>query len=147
MIDIDESVYIDRPIDTVFDYTTDLSNNIHWQTDVSAAEQTSAGPWGLGATYRCVNRFLGQRFETEGFIARYEPRRLCTFRFTAGGVDGESSFLFESVNGGTRFTARARLKLEKFKLAGFLVKYKAKQQVRSDLVRLKTLLENGGSAG
>lgn len=147
MIDIDESVYIDTPIDKVFEFTTDLNNNVRWQTDVSVAELTSEGPLGLGATYRCVNRFLGQRFETEGFISRYEPHRVCSFRFTSGGVDGESSFLFESVNGGTQFTTRAKLKLNRYKLAGILLKYKAKQQVRADLVKLKNLLENGGSAG
>jgi uncharacterized protein YndB with AHSA1/START domain len=146
MIDIDETVYIDLPIEKVFEFTTDLNNNIRWQTDVSVAEQTSDGPLGLGATYRCVNRFLGQRLETEGYVSRFEPHRVCTFRFTSGGVGGESSFLFEPVNGGTRVTTRARLNLEKYKLAGFLLNYKAKKQVRTDLLKLKTLLENGGSA-
>ena len=144
MIDIEESVYIDKPIAKVFDFTTNLNNNPHWQSNVSLVEQTSQGPFGLGATYRCVNRFLGKQFETEGFISRYEPHRICSFYFTSGGVNGESSFIFESVNGGTRFTTAAKLEMETFKIAGFIVKRSARQQVRGDLKKLKKLLENGG---
>jgi len=142
MIDIEDSIYIDRPVRRVFSYATDLDKNRHWQTDVESAEQTSDGPFGQGATYRLVNRFMGRRFETEGEIADYVPNERCTFRIVSGPVRGEHSFVFESVNGGTRLTLRGLLDLKSMKAAGFLVRRKARQQVRKDLQTLKQRLES-----
>lgn len=144
MIEIKDSVYINQPVKKVFEFTTNLSNNAKWQTDIVVAEQTSPGPFGLGATYRCVNRFLGRRFESEGIISEFEPNKLCSFKFTSGSVSGESSYLFRSKNGSTQITTLGHLTLNNYKLAGFLVKRKARQQVRDDLQKLKRLLENGG---
>jgi uncharacterized membrane protein len=141
MITIEDSIYIDRPVRQVFSYATDLNKNAHWQTDVIHTEQTSSGPFGEGATYRMVNRFLGQRLETEGVISNFVPDQRCTYQLLTGPVRGRNSFLFEPVNGGTRFTTRGVLELQGLKLAGFLVRRKARQQVRNDLQKLKRILE------
>ena len=146
MIDLEDSVFIHQPINKVFEYVTDFENNPQWQTGIVTTEVTSTAPFGKGSTYSCVNRFLGFRFESEGIIAEYEPNKICSYRFTSGSVSGESSFVFETVNGGTKFTTRGKLKLKNLKLAGFLVNRKARRQVHSDLKRLKRILENGGLA-
>lgn len=146
MIDLKDSVFIHQPINKVFEYVTNFENNSRWQTGIVTTEVTSAEPFGQGSTYSCVNRFLGFRFESEGIIAEFEPNRICSYRFTSGSVSGESSFVFESVNGGTKFTSRGKLKLNNLKLAGFWVNRKARQQVRHDLQRLKRIMENGGLA-
>ena len=142
MIDIEDSVVIEQPVDRVFEFTTDLNNNAKWQSDIVVAEQTSEGRFGLGATYRCINRFLGKEIESEGVISDFEPDRICSFQFTSDSVSGESSYVFQPVNGYTKFTTVGRIKLNHFKLAGLLVKRKAKQQVRKDLEKLKKVLEN-----
>lgn len=144
MIDIEDSVIIARPVDSVFAFTTDLSQNARWQTDVALSEKTSEGPLCKGSTYRLVNHFMGKRFETEGVIAEYIPNRLCTYRFTSGPVAGESSYIFEPVETGTHFITRGQLDLKSFKAAGFIVKRMARRQVRKDLQTLKRILENGG---
>ncbi len=146
MIDLKDSVFIHQPINKVFEYVTNFENNSRWQTGIVTTEVTSAEPFGRGSTYSCVNRFLGFGFESEGIIAEFEPNRICSYRFTSGSVSGESSFVFESVNGGTKFTSRGKLKLNNLKLAGFWVNRKARQQVRHDLQRLKRIMENGGLA-
>ena len=69
MIDIEDSVIINQPVEKVFAFATNLENNICWQSDVILSEQTSEGPFGRGATYRLVNRFMGQFFDSEGVIA------------------------------------------------------------------------------
>ncbi|MFZ0131790.1 MAG: SRPBCC family protein [Desulfobacterales bacterium] len=141
MIDIEDSVTIDRPVESVFAFATNLANNTCWQTDVILTEQTSTGPFGEGATYRVVNRFMGQYFDSEGIIAEYVPNRSCTYRFTAGPVAGESRFIFEEVDGGTRFVTRSTIELKNFKKLGFIIRRKARHQVRNDLWKLKELLE------
>ena len=143
MIDIEDSVIIHQPVEKVFAFATNLENNSCWQSDVILSEQTSEGPFGRGATYRLVNRFMGQFFDSEGIISEYVPNALCTFCFTAGPVAGESRFIFEALDGGTRFLTRSNIELKNMKMLGFLVKRKARHQVRNDLQKLKKILENG----
>jgi uncharacterized protein YndB with AHSA1/START domain len=143
MIDIQERVFIDQPVERVFEYVTDPGNNALWQSGILETAVTSKESLGVGSTYRCVNRFLGVRFESAGEIVEYEPNRICTYRFTSGSVSGETRFTFESQNQGTLLTTSGRLKLKHLKLAGFLVNRKARHQVRTDLQKLKTIMENG----
>ena len=143
MLKFRESVIIQQPIETVFTYTTDLNNNTQWQTDVLEVKQTSDGPFGPGATYRCVNKFLGKRIEANGVVSEYEPERKCSFKFTSGPVTGESSYIFEPVSDGTQFTTTGELTLSLFRLAGWIVNRMVREQIKNDLQRLKQVLENG----
>ena len=143
MFEFEDSVIIDQPVEVVFDYATQLSNNAKWQSDIIEVNQVSGGAFREGAVCRLVNRFLGQQYESEFIISAYEPHRKCAYHFLSGPVTGQSSFVFESVNGNgcTKFTTRGRLQLQQFKLAAFLVQRKAKKQIREDMHRLKRILE------
>jgi uncharacterized membrane protein len=127
----ENSVIINQPVQQVFEYVTDFNNNVAWQTDILEMEITSEGAFGRGATYRCVNRFMGKRLETKGRVTEFEM------------VTGTSSLDFETVEGGTRFTASGDLDLAYFKLARLLVKRKIHQQLKGDMRNLKAILENG----
>ena len=142
-MNFENSVLIDRPVEQVFQYVTDFSNNSRWQTDLLDMEMTSGGNFGQGSTYRCVNRFMGQHIETEGLITEYEPDRQCSIRITTGPVIGTSNLCFEAVNGSTRFTTAGELDLTFFRLAKLLVKRKIKKQLTNDMAKLKAILENG----
>jgi len=143
MLRFNESVHIQQPVDRVFSFATDLNNNLEWQTDVLEVELTSGGSMGPGATYRCVNEFLGQRIETEGVVSEYEHGKKCSFTLTSGPVTGQSSFFFEPIQDGTRFTTTGELNLNMFRFAGWLIGRMAKEKIRNDLAKLKTILENG----
>ncbi len=143
MVRFKESIHIRQTVESVFSYATDLSNNIQWQSDVLDVQQTSEGPFGLGATYRCVNRFLGKKIETEGMISEYAPERRCSFRFTSGPVTGESTFLFEPAKNGTKFTTVGEVDIGLFRMAGFIIRRAARAQIKNDLIKLKQVLENG----
>jgi uncharacterized membrane protein len=139
----ENSVMINQPVATVFEFVTDLKNNPKWQTDILELELTSEGRLELGSTYRCVNRFMGKRIKTEGVITEYVPDRTCSFRIVAGSVTGVSNFFFEAVDGATRFTTAAELDLGFFKLGKIIVKRKINQQLKNDMLKLKNILENG----
>jgi len=144
MIKLEDNVIIHRSPDTVFAFTTDINNNPKWQSDILEIEQITEGTFGRGSTYRCVNIFLGRRFESQTTVSEYIPVRKCSYRIKAGSINGENSFIYEPVNGGTKFTTRVRLRLGFFALAGGLFKRTAKEQINKDLDRLKKILENGG---
>ncbi len=144
MMKFENSVIINQPVIKVFDFVTNFDNNTKWQTDILELETTSGGRFEQGATYRCVNRFMGQRIETEGVITDYVPDRTCSFRITSGAVTGESNFFFEAVAGATKFTTTANLDLRYFKMGKIFVKRKIYKQLKNDMFQLKRILENGG---
>ena len=113
------------------------------QKPVTVKMTITEGPFGVGATYRCVNRFMGKEIETEGVISEYAPEKKCSFRFTSGPVTGESSFIFEPSEDGTVFTTVGELDIGLFRLAGFMIRRAARAQIKNDLLRLKAVLENG----
>lgn len=143
MMKFENSVIIHHPVNKVFDFVTNLNNNTQWQTDILELEMTSEGRFELGSTYRCVNRFMGQRIETEGVITDFVPDQACSFRITSGSVTGESNFFFEAVEVTTKFTTTANLDLRYFKFGQILVKRKIYQQLKNDMLQLKRILENG----
>ena len=143
----ENSVIINRPINKVFDFITDFNNNPIWQSDILELAITSEGRFGLGSTYRCVNRFMGKRIESKGVITEYVPDRACSFQIKSGSIRGESNFFFETVNGSTKFTTTADLDLKFFILGRTIIKRKIYKQMKNDMLQLKSILENGGGAG
>jgi uncharacterized membrane protein len=141
---LEHSIFIEKPVDLVFDYVTNPDNNPRWQSDILELYRKSEGPLGEGASFFFANRFLGQRFETVVTITQYEPRQVCSYRFNTGKAKGVSCYLFEPVNEGTRLTATADLDLDIFKVAKFIARHMAQAQLRSDMAALKRILENGG---
>lgn len=139
-------VVIHQSIEKVFEFVTNVMNNPKWQTDILEIQMTSAGPVGLGSTFRCINRFMGLRFETESRITAFVPGHSCTFQIESKNIAGESNFQFERVNGGTRFTAAGTMDLGSFKFTKGIVRHQINRQLRKDMSTLKHVLENGGQA-
>jgi uncharacterized membrane protein len=144
MIKLEDNIVIHRSPDKVFAFTTDIKNNPKWQSDILEIEPITDGTFGQGSTYRCVNLFMGQRFESETTVLEYIPAQKCSYQINAGSINGENSFIYEPVNGSTKFTTRIRLRLGFLAVAGGLFKRSAREQIKKDLNRLKKVLENGG---
>ena len=143
MMKFENSVIINRSVNKVFDFVTNLKNNTKWQTGILELEMTSEGRFDLGSTYRCVNRFMGQRIEAQGVITSYMRDQTCSFRIMSGSVTGESNFFFEAADGATKLTATANLDLRYFKMGKIFVKRKIDKQMKNDMLQLKKILENG----
>ena len=118
MIKLEDNIIIHRSPEKVFAFTTDIHNNPKWQSDILEIEHLTDGSFGRGSSYRCVNLFMGQRFESETTVSEYIPAQKCSYRINAGSINGENSFIYEPVNGSTKFTARIRLRLGLLALAG-----------------------------
>jgi len=137
------SVVISQPVEQVFEFVTNLRNNAKWQSDILELEMTSDNRFGLGATYRCVNRFMGKHIESEGVITDFSPGKACCIRITTGSFTGECSMFFEAVEDGTKFTASGDLDMRYLKLLKMIAKRKINQQIKKDMLKLKYILENG----
>ena len=60
---IEESVFIARPPQEVFDYITDPENIPVWDASVLKAEQVGTGPVGLGTRTRGTSKIMGRHFD------------------------------------------------------------------------------------
>ena len=69
MADRSDSIHIDRPVETVFAYITDVTNDPAWHTDVLEAQKTSDGPIGVGTLWH--TRFKGK---LKGVIPAMGPK-------------------------------------------------------------------------
>jgi len=136
-------VVISQPVELVFEFVTNVRNNAKWQTDILELEMTSENHFGSGATYRCVNRFMGKHIESEGIITEYASDKSCRIRIRTDSFTAEYSMFFEAVKEGTKLTASGDLDMRHFKLLKMIAKRKINQQIKKDLLKLKYILENG----
>lgn len=140
-IHIQHEIDIQRPIKDVFSFVADFSNNPLWQSGILETEPLDGTPLQPGATYRCVNRFLGQRFETQWHLKTCKPYTQCHFVFESPVLQGRTRFAFEPTRTGTRLTADGEADISRLLLPALLVRPKVRQQMRHDLKQLKLYLE------
>lgn len=136
------STTINCPVEQVFAALTRFEDQPKWSTVTLEAEQTSAGPIGVGSTARYVAKFLGRRFEGQIEITEYEPNRKLSDVSTSGPIPMRSTITLEPADGGTRLDAVVDLEPGGFfKIAEPLVVTMGKRQLQADLNNLKDLLE------
>jgi uncharacterized membrane protein len=143
MISTQVSIVINRPLEEVFAYLSDLENNMNWRAGMIEARKTSAGPIGVGTTYRLVNSVFGRRIESEAEVTEFEPNRKIATR-NRSGPPIETRRSFEPVEGGTRATFAIEADLSGvMKLAEPLLATLAKRRVEGLAADLKDLMDAG----
>jgi uncharacterized membrane protein len=142
MMKVELSVMINRPIEKVFAFTTNLENASLFQPDVLESRQTSVGPIGVGTTWQEVRHMLGRRIESTNVVTEYEPNRKLFFKTASGPIPVEGGYTFESVEGGTKLNIVGQAETSGFfKLADRLVAGAVKRQLEASSATLKDLLE------
>ena len=63
MIEVTRTFTVNRPRDQVRDYLRDFAHATAWDPGTQECEQTSAGPVGVGTTWRNVSEFKGRETE------------------------------------------------------------------------------------
>ncbi len=98
------SIVINRPVEEVFAFVENPTNDRLWRKGMLAAELTSDGPIGVGSTGREEYDRPGQRTESTWVVTEYIPNHKVTYRSTSGPVDYEGTALYEDLDGATRLT-------------------------------------------
>ena len=140
---LEVSTVINRPIEEVFAYVSNPENSPEWSSLVREVKVTTAGPIGVGATFRSVITFLGRRIEGESEITEYEPNRSFAEKSKSRPFPVENRLTFERLDGGTRvhFTTTGESG-GFFKLAEPLLVRMGKRQFDADFANLKDLMES-----
>ena len=142
MIRIEHSLVINRPIEDVFAFVSNIEKLSQWAGPVLETKQISEGPVGVGTTSTRVAQFLGRRLETTHEVTEYEPNRKLSFKSSSGPIPIEERFTFESVEDGTKATFSGEVEAGGFfKLAEPIVARMLKRQMETDVNNLKELLE------
>ena len=142
MAKIETSIVINRPVEEVFAVVTNVENNPKWSSAFIEAKKTSAGPIGVGTTWRIVGKLFGQRIETEQECTEYGPNRKFAQKSKAGPIPVQTQQTFEPVEGGTRVSIDGTIEPGGFfKLAEPLFANMIKRTVEADFANLKDLME------
>jgi carbon monoxide dehydrogenase subunit G len=144
MAKIEASVIINRPVEEVWRFVTDLSNAADCFPNTVEIKQTSQGPLGVGSTF--LHRFLKQT--VTGRCTEYDPSRKFTNEATSGPIRGSTfSFSMETNDGNTRLSLTGDLEPSGFYrlfwpfIAGRSVR-QGKVEFESKVGNVKRILES-----
>jgi uncharacterized membrane protein len=142
MINVQHSVVINRPVEEVFDFVSNVENIVRWQTGALECSPISQGPSVVGAKSRYVREVLGNRVEAITEVTEYDPNRKIGFK-TDVPLPIEGSYSFEIVEGGARFTFALQAEpTGMFKLAEGMITRTVQKQIEDDCNKLKDVLES-----
>lgn len=140
MLEFENTVRIDRPIQEVFAFLSDFENIPKWNYYVLEVVKLSDGPIGMGTTYHQVRKTDEQVFR----ITEYEPdHKLAIKTLPQSSPDLEMRFTLHDEGGVTRIVDNWKLDLGKPALLERLAATKVKSAVADNLEHLKQLLEKG----
>ena len=143
MVNVNVSTIIHRPVADVFAFVADFENHPKWETDFQEVKQLTSKPGGVGTTYQCFLKLPGQTATSTFRITEYVSNQKIAFvGEPAGPATPKGSFLFETVEGGTKIISLPRPEFRGFfkLLEPMMAGYIRKNNV-AHLNNLKRLLE------
>jgi len=88
MITVEKSVQINKPVEDVFAYTTNIDNTTKWQQGVESIE-VEGDPNAVGGKYTEVRKFLGREMRTTLEITAHESNAKWAAKVLEGPVPYE----------------------------------------------------------
>ena len=135
------SVVIERPLEEVWDFFTHFENVSTWYANLRRFTPLSDRPLGTGAPYEMVAGLGPLEHGFRVHVSEFEPHRKIVFE----GGPTRTAFIFERVDGGTRFTKTQERHGLFAKIAKPFDRLVEKKRDK-DMLKLKQLLEARVSA-
>ena len=142
MARIDGEIVIDRPVDEVFDYVADQSNEPQYNPQMVRAEKITTGPVSAGTKFRSAVASRGRTAEMLIEITGYDrPHRLASAT-TMRQADISYTLIFEPAASATRMRWSGQVRPKgAFKLLGPLITWMGRHQEQRIWTSLKQHLE------
>jgi uncharacterized membrane protein len=140
---VEESIEINRPLEEVFNYVSDVDNYPEWMAHALEVLKNTEGSPQQSDRFIVAIKSVGRRFETPYERTSFEANRRYTDRAVGGPIPNQRwDCTFEEVPGGTRVTRAVDAEpAGLLKLLEPLQKRAAERQLRKDLQTLKDVLE------
>jgi uncharacterized protein YndB with AHSA1/START domain len=142
MVDTSSSIVIERPVEEVFAFVTDVTNDPSWHTDVLEAQMKTEGPPRMGTVWHA--RFKPSKGISEGDmkVVTFEPNRLQVMKGDIGPMHPTLTYRLEPSDGGTKFTRRVQIRVSGWmKIFSPMMGMMVPKQNRAFLANLKRVLE------
>ena len=140
---VEESVEINRPLEEVFNYVSDVGNYPEWMAHALEVRVDNPSAPQQSDRFVVAIKSVGRRFETPYERTSYEADRRYTDRAVGGPIPNQRwHSAFQEVPGGTRFTRAVDVESGGLlKLLEPLQKRAVERQLRKDLQTLKEVVE------
>ena len=142
MARIEGEILIGRPVDVVFDYVADQSNEPQYNPQMMRAEKITPGPVGKGTRFRSAVAFRGR---TAGMLIEctgYDRPRSLESTTTMAQADISYTLTFEPAGAGTRMRWSGQVRPKgAFRLLGPVITWLGRRQERRIWTSLKKHLE------
>lgn len=96
-MEMNGTTVIARPVETVFAYVNDVSNDVHWRTGVIESGLRSGGTAGVGA----VGYIRVGDVEAQYRVTSFNPGESVDWELLSGPYKGRGGYRFEPVEGST----------------------------------------------
>ena len=142
MVDRSDSIVIERPIEEVFAYVAEVTNDPAWHTDILEARKTTEGPVGKGTVWHTQFKPLMGISEGDMEVVSFEPNRVLAMRGDVGPMHPTLTYRFEPADGGTRFTRQVQISVSGWmKVMQPIIGMMLPKQNQGFLANLKRVLE------
>jgi uncharacterized membrane protein len=136
-------VTVRRPLEEVFDFVCDATNDPRWILKVISVQKLSADPVGVGTRFRQVASMLGGRVEAEWEVTAYEKSEYMSGRSIRSIVDFEGGYTFSGNDEVSRITKFGNFDLSNAPpIPTIMVSKLLEGEFRASFERLKRLLES-----
>lgn len=136
----ENTIEIDCPVETVFQFIADFENTPKWNYYVTQVRRTEGATVGKGTIYHQVRKTDEQKYQ----VIQYQPhQKICVKTLEGETPAFERLFVFEKTNRGTRIIDTWELDTGHNPLLQWIGQGKVKNAVADNLKKLKQLLEEG----
>jgi Polyketide cyclase / dehydrase and lipid transport len=142
MARIEGEIVISRPVDVVFDYVADQSNEPQYNPQMVRAEKITPGPVGKGTRFRSAVASRGRTTEMLIKCTGYDRLRLFVTTTTMTQADISYTLRFEPAAAGTRMRWSGQVRPKgAIRLLGPVITWLGKRQEQRTWASLKRHLE------
>jgi uncharacterized membrane protein len=139
MIEFENDVVINRPLEEVFAFISDFENMSKWNYYVMDVNKITDGPVDVGTTYHQTRKTDQQQFR----VIEFKPNELVAIETLPPERKLNMRFRLESTDEGTQIIDEWRLETSIPGPFNWLAVRKAKSAVAENLEKLRILLETG----
>ncbi len=138
-MEMNATIMINRPVDEVFAYVMDFSNDTNWRAGAPESGMHSDGPLGPGSLgYTRVGGV-----EAEWRVVSYVQNEGAEWELTSGPMLGRGGYRLIPVDGGTQFTLLSDVEpVGVYKLLGPLFGWIGQRRNQADVEKLRNTLES-----
>ena len=143
MIKMEQSIIINRPVEEVWKFMSNIENATKWDRGVLEARQTSEGTIGVGSTLQTRRQMLGRQRIGKLRVSEYVPNRIIALQASLGQIAAaQIRYSFEPVDGGTRMMGTSEVELHgAWRLITPILNLMLERDGREDMANIKRIME------